>query len=403
MLLWFLDWLARATLGRPVCQSLEKTTLRGALAAVIGFALALLFGRQLIAWLHGRFREPIKTASARVAQLHAAKQATPTMGGLFIAAGIVISTALLADMRNPLVWLGVLLTIALAALGAIDDLAKLRTAARGLSPRAKLAGQSIIALAVALGVYAQHRHTPGALALDLPLVGISLPLGLGFVPLAVLVLVGASNAVNLADGLDGLAGGCLLLATAAMGALVYASGHAGWAEYLGVAHIPHAAEVVVLAAGVLGAILGFLWFNCYPASVFMGDTGSLPLGGLLGYFAIVCRQELMLMIVGGVFVVEAASVLLQIGSCRLRQKRLLLCAPLHHHFQFLGWAENKIVVRFWIASALAAIAGLGIVKLDAQLAANPAAIASNPADQPAVNLGPREPNLLTAGHNLHVQ
>ena len=183
-----------------------------------------------------------------------------------------------------------------------------------------------------------------------------------------LVLVGASNAVNLADGLDGLAGGCLLLTTAAMAALVYASGHAGWAEYLGVAHIPHAAEVVVLAGGVLGAILGFLWFNCYPASVFMGDTGSLPLGGLLGYFAIVCRQELMLVVVGGVFVVEAASVLLQIGSCRLRGKRLLLCAPLHHHFQFLGWPENKIVVRFWIASALAAIAGLGIVKLDAQLA-----------------------------------
>ncbi len=173
----------------------------------------------------------------------------------------------------------------------------------------------------------------------------------------------------------------------------------GWAEYLGVAHIPHAAEVVVLAAGVLGAILGFLWFNCYPASVFMGDTGSLPLGGLLGYFAIVCRQELMLVVVGGVFVAEAASVLLQVGSCRVRQKRLLLCAPLHHHFQFLGWPENKIVVRFWIASALAAIAGLGIVKLDAQLAARPAARLINRSDaQPVVAHDGREPTILTAGH-----
>ncbi|HEY1784271.1 MAG TPA: phospho-N-acetylmuramoyl-pentapeptide-transferase [Pirellulales bacterium] len=407
MLLWFLDFVARAALGHPAGQSLEKTTLRGAMAAVISFALALLFGRQLIAWLRRRFREPIKTASPRVAELHAAKQATPTMGGLFIAAGIVISTALLADMSNPLVWLGVALTVALAALGAVDDLAKLRSSARGLSPHAKLAGQSAIALAVALAVYAQHRHTPGALELHLPLVGVSLPLGLGFVPLAVLVLVGSSNAVNLADGLDGLAGGCLLLATGAMAALVYASGHSGWAEYLGVPHISHAAEVVVLASSVLGAILGFLWFNCYPASVFMGDTGSLPLGGLLGYFAIVCRQELMLVVVGGVFVVEAASVLLQIGSCRLRQKRVLLCAPLHHHFQFLGWAENKIVVRFWIASALVAIAGLGIVKLDAQLAqqftAQPAPrFTAQPGSQPAVVHAQREPNLLTAGQNHHV-
>ncbi len=196
-----------------------------------------------------------------------------------------------------------------------------------------------------------------------------------------LTLVGASNAVNLADGLDGLAGGCLLLTTGAMAALVYASGHSGWAEYLGVAHVPHAAEVVVLAGGVLGAILGFLWFNCYPASVFMGDTGSLPLGGLLGYFAIVCRQELLLAVVGGVFVVEALSVLAQVGSCKLLGRRVLLCAPLHHHFQFLGWPENKIVVRFWIASALAAIAGLGIVKLDAQLAGQSAVARSNRANR----------------------
>ena len=330
--------------------------------------LALAFGRQLIAWLRQRFREPIKSASARVAELHQAKQATPTMGGLFITAGIVGSTLLLADLSQALVWLGMALVLALAALGAIDDLAKLRSASRGLAPRAKLIGQTAIAVTIASAVYLVHRHTPGNLDLHVPLAGFHVSLGLWFIPLAVLVLVGSSNAVNLADGLDGLAGGCLLLTTAAMAALVYASGHRGWAEYLAVPHVPHAAEVVVLAGGVLGAILGFLWFNCYPASVFMGDTGSLPLGGMLGYFAIVCRQELLLVVVGGVLVVEALSVLAQIGSCKLRGRRLLLCAPLHHHFQFLGWPENKIVVRFWIASALAAIAGLAVVKLDAQLA-----------------------------------
>ncbi|HTU27545.1 MAG TPA: phospho-N-acetylmuramoyl-pentapeptide-transferase [Pirellulales bacterium] len=407
MLSWLVDSTARLVVGRPIDLGLEKTTLRGALAAVVSFALALACGRQLIAWLRRRFREPIKSASARVVELHAAKQATPTMGGLFIAAGITVSTALLADLGNPLVWLGLALTLSLAALGAIDDLAKLRTAARGLSPRAKLAGQTAIALFVALVVYFEHRHTPGALELRLPLLGISLPLGLAFVPLAVLVLVGSSNAVNLADGLDGLAGGCLLLTTAAMAALVYASGHAGWAAYLGVPHVPHAAEVVVLAAATLGAILGFLWFNCYPASVFMGDTGSLPLGGLLGYFALVSRQELMLVVIGGVFVAEAASVLAQVASCRWRQRRVFLCAPLHHHFQFLGWPENKIVVRFWIASALAAIAGLGIVKLDAQLAGEPESLAArriageHRAHLAAEDCEPadaREPALLTAGH-----
>jgi phospho-N-acetylmuramoyl-pentapeptide-transferase len=368
MLLWLLNSLTAGTFVQTPFPSLEKTTLRAAFAALISFALALVFGGRWITWLRQHFREPIKTASARVAELHATKAATPTMGGLFIAAGIVASTVMLADMTNPLVFWGVVTAVALTGLGAIDDLAKLRSSKRGLSARVKLAGQTAIALVVALAVYALHRQTPDALQLHVPLTDIHFSLGVWFVPLAVLVLVGSSNAVNLADGLDGLAGGCLLLTTGAMAALVYASGHSGWAEYLGVTHISHAAEVVVLAGGVLGAILGFLWFNCYPASVFMGDTGSLPLGGLLGYFAIVCRQELLLVIVGGVFVVEAASVLVQIGSYKLWRKRLLLCAPLHHHFQFLGWPENKIVVRFWIASALAAIAGLGIVKLDAQLA-----------------------------------
>jgi phospho-N-acetylmuramoyl-pentapeptide-transferase len=186
-----------------------------------------------------------------------------------------------------------------------------------------------------------------------------------FVPLALAAIVGASNAVNLADGLDGLAGGCMILATAAMALVTYASGHLEWAQYLGIAHVSGAGEMIVMAGGMLGGTLGFLWFNCHPASVFMGDTGSLSLGGLLGLLAVIARQELLLVIVGGVFVVEALSVIAQVCSFRWRKKRIFLCAPLHHHWQLKGWAEDKIVVRFWIAAALCAIAGLASLKLHA--------------------------------------
>ena len=197
-----------------------------------------------------------------------------------------------------------------------------------------------------------------------PLVGTGFSLGLWFIPLAVIVIVGSSNAVNLTDGLDGLAGGCLIFAAAAMGMVAYASGHAELAEYLHVARIPGAGEMTVLAGGMIGGLLGFLWFNCHPAQVFMGDTGSLPLGGLLGLLAVVTRQELLLLLVGGVFVAEAASVILQVGYYKWRRRRIFLCAPLHHHFQFQGWPETRIVVRFWIASALCAILGLATLKLN---------------------------------------
>jgi phospho-N-acetylmuramoyl-pentapeptide-transferase len=176
------------------------------------------------------------------------------------------------------------------------------------------------------------------------------------------VIVASSNAVNLSDGLDGLAGGCLICATGAMAAVVYASGHAGWAAYLGIPHVAGAGEMTVIAAAMVGGLLGFLWFNCHPASVFMGDVGSLPLGGLLGLLALAARQELLLVAIGGVFVVEAVSVIAQVVSFRLRKRRVLLCAPLHHHFQLKGWSEDKIVVRFWIAAMLCALVGLAALK-----------------------------------------
>ena len=315
MLLWVLNWLLARGAAASGLLPLHKITPRAAVAAAVSFLLAVLLGRPMIAWLQARFREPIKSASAKVEQLSAAKQWTPTMGGLFIVAGIATSAIVCADLSNPFVAIAILLVLALAALGAVDDLAKLRTAARGLSARSKLAVQIVIATFAVLAVYQLHRHTPGALELHSPLGGPALLLGWWFVPLAVVVVVGASNAVNLADGLDGLAGGCLLFATGAMAALTYASGHSQWARYLQIAHVPGASEMAIVAGGMLGAVLGFLWFNCYPASVFMGDTGSLPLGGLLGFLAIVCRQELVFVVVAGVFVVEAASVVVQVGSC----------------------------------------------------------------------------------------
>jgi phospho-N-acetylmuramoyl-pentapeptide-transferase len=365
MLVWLLDrfadlWPAAGEIGQ--IAALSKTTPRACLAACSSFLLALCLGPRVIAWLRARFREPIKSDSETLRQLHHGKQATPTMGGLFMIAGLLAGLAVFADLANRYVQVAILLAIGLAIVGAIDDLAKMRGARKGLSAKAKLLGQSGVALAAAWLVYRQHLQTPGTLDMVLPGLG-GFSLGAAFVPLAVLVIVGASNAVNLTDGLDGLAGGCLLFATGGLALMAYAGGHAGLAEYLGVARIPHASEMLIVAGGMLGGVLGFLWFNCHPAQVFMGDTGSLPLGGLLGLLAVVARQEILLLIVGGVFVAEALSVMLQVAGYRLTGKRILRCAPLHHHFEFQGWPETRIVVRFWIASALCAMLGLVAMRL----------------------------------------
>lgn len=347
-------------------HGLEKITPRAALAALASFVLVLVCGPRWIAWLKMRFREPIKIASAEVARLHQPKQSTPTMGGIFIIGGLVAGTLVFGDLSNPYLPIALLLTLALGALGACDDLIKLTTAARGLRARTKLMAQSAIAVLVAAAVYDVHQHLDRGLELALPVVGTNIELGWLFIPLATLVIVGSSNAVNLADGLDGLAGGCLICATGAVALVVYTAGHAQWAGYLGIPHIGGAGEMVVIASAMVGGLLGFLWFNCHPASVFMGDTGSLPLGGLLGLLAVIARQELLLVAIGGVFVVEAASVIIQVGWFRWQKKRIFLCAPLHHHLQLKGWPEDKIVVRFWIAAALCAIIGLAGLKLQSR-------------------------------------
>jgi len=367
MLVWLLDRLAPISAGTAwSCHlaAFDKITFRAAFAAMAGFTLALLLGPRLIGWLRDRFPEPVKSDSPHLRRLHQDKRSTPTMGGLFLVAGLVAAVLAFGDLRNGYLQAALLLTLGLAAVGAIDDLAKLRGPSNGISARAKLLGQLIVATAAALLVYRQHLVVPDALEIRLPGPGVSFPLGYWFVPLAVVVIVGASNAVNLADGLDGLAGGCLIFAASAMALVAYAGGHAGLAEYLGLPRIPGAGEMTVLAGAMIGGLLGFLWFNCHPAQVFMGDTGSLPLGGLLGLLAVVSRHELLLLVVGGVFVVEALSVIVQVAHYKWRRRRVFLCAPLHHHFQFRGWPETRIVVRFWIASALCALLGLASLKLN---------------------------------------
>ena len=363
MLFWLLEHLSRHGAEAARQAAWGKITFRASLAALASFLLAVVLGPRLIGWLRGRFREPNTSPSAEIERLHQPKQSTPTMGGLFIVAGLLGGLFLFGDLGNRFLWPAVILTIGLATVGVVDDTIKLRGLARGLSARAKLTGQLAIAALVAALLYREHAQTAEALTLLLP--GLtSVSLGAWFVPLAIVVIVGASNAVNLTDGLDGLAGGCLLFSTAAMTVIVYCAGHAELAEYLGVPRIAGAGEMTVLAATMIGGVLGFLWFNCHPAQVFMGDTGSLPLGGLLGLLALVARQELLLLIVGGVFVVEALSVIVQVYWHRWTRRRVFLCAPLHHHFQFQGWAENKIVVRFWIAAALCALLGIAGLKLN---------------------------------------
>ncbi|HEY2147226.1 MAG TPA: phospho-N-acetylmuramoyl-pentapeptide-transferase [Pirellulales bacterium] len=365
MLVWLLNWLeglAPSDLAGGDVGPWGKITFRAALAAGISFFAALALGSQMIGWLNRRFREPIVSASPELRELHQHKQSTPTMGGLFLVVGLLGATLLMGDWGNHYLPIVLVTLMGLAAVGASDDLIKLSGRGDGLRPRAKLIGQTIVALVAALLLYGVQRDQPGGLDFVVPLVGRIGELGWLFIPLAILVVVGSSNAVNLTDGLDGLAGGCLLSATCALALIAYASGHAQWAAYLNVPHLAGAGELVVVAGGLVGGILGFLWFNCHPAQVFMGNTGSLALCGVLGLMAVIVRQELLLAMIGGVFVVETMSVVVQVAFHRWTGRRVFRCAPLHHHFQLLGWPESKIVVRFWIASVLCAVLGLAALK-----------------------------------------
>lgn len=349
-------------------------TFRAGLAALTSLVLSVLMGP----WLVRRLREFQIGQAIREEgpSTHRAKSGTPTMGGLLILISILISTLFWANLSNPLVLLAVGATIAFGAIGFIDDQRKVaRRHSLGLRAWQKMALQLVVALAIAAALV--HLHGAGSfdLRLGIPFFKrVSPDLGPAFVPFAVLVIVGSANAVNLTDGLDGLAIGSTGIAFATFACISYVVGHSVAADYLGLHHVSQASEVAVFCAAVLGAALGFLWFNCPPASVFMGDVGSMGLGGALGTVAVVVKQELLLAIVGGLFVIEALSVILQVACFKVSGKRLFKMAPLHHHFEahrrdvpsYLhghDWAESQVVIRFWIVALLFALVGLSSLKL----------------------------------------
>lgn len=338
-------------------------TGRIAAATVTAFVAAVVLGRPVIRLLSERFRERVDSASSALNALHAGKNATPTMGGVFVIAAVVVSSLLWCDLSNRMVLLAMTAAVAFCTLGAVDDWIKSTSPRRGLTVWQKLLAQIVVAAGAGMLLASENLAVGGAPALTAPFGSQILWLGATFPVWAAFVMIGSSNAVNLTDGLDGLAGGCAVMTAAAMAALCYVAGHAVWAEYLDVPFVPHAGEVAVVLGALAGGMLGFLWFNCHPAEVFLGDAGSLPVGAVLAFGALVARQELLLAVAGGVFVVETLSVIAQVGWFRLTRRRLIACSPLHNHFVLTGHHELKIVVRFWIGSAVCAAIALSLLKV----------------------------------------
>lgn len=340
-------------------------TFRSAMAAMTTFFICILFGprviKKLASWkVCENIRQKEEVRGLYDLQHH--KQGTPTMGGLMMVSAIILATLLWADIKNKYIIVCLISIFWLGVVGFIDDFIKLRCKrSKGLSARAKIAGQ--LSLGLAVGVFC-YLNPDCSMSLSMPfLKNAVFNLGLFYILFVTLVIVGTSNAVNLTDGLDGLATGCLLIVSFSYGVLSYLTGHLKFSQYLFIPYISGVGELTVFCAAICGACLGFLWFNCYPASVFMGDVGSLALGGAIGLVAIFIRKELLLVIVGGVFVVEALSVILQVASFKLRKKRIFKMAPLHHHFQMMGWPESKIIVRFWIVAIILAVFTLTTLKL----------------------------------------
>ena len=353
-------------------------TVRTAVASLTALLLSLLLGPWVIERLRDlQVKQYIREEGPKA---HQKKAGTPTMGGVLIVAAIVIPTLLWADLRSPYVLLALGATLAFGAIGFVDDYNKVvRRRNLGLTPRKKFAFQLLTCILVGAvliglqskGAYSTQLSVPFIKRLHPNLVIDSL-LGhqfiwpLAFIPFViflVFVIVGCSNAVNLTDGLDGLAIGCVLVSSSALTVLTYLSSHARFAEYLEIQRVPEAAELVIFCGSVVGASLGFLWYNAHPAEMFMGDVGSLALGGAIGTVAVIIKQEILLLSIGGVFVLEALSVIVQVGSFKLTGKRVFRMAPLHHHFELLGWSESKIIVRFWIAALVFALFALTTLKL----------------------------------------
>jgi phospho-N-acetylmuramoyl-pentapeptide-transferase len=338
-------------------------TFRAVMAALTAFLLSLIFGPLLINKLKAlKVGERINKAdSIKLDSLHQHKQSTPTMGGILILGTVLISTLLWADLKQQFIWIVLFSTVWLGLTGFADDyLKQVKKKASGLPAMIKLASQVTLGLILgAVLIYSQHNVN-----LEIPfLKGVTFDLDGLYILFVILVIAGSSNAVNLTDGLDGLAIGIVVMVGIAFSILCYVSGNANLSHYLLIPYIKGAAELTIFCASIIGAGLGFLWFNCYPATIFMGDVGSLALGGAIGTVALLIKKEMLLIIVGGIFVLEALSVILQVGSFKLTKKRIFKIAPLHHHFQFLDWPENKVIVRFWIVAGLLALLTLMTLKI----------------------------------------
>jgi phospho-N-acetylmuramoyl-pentapeptide-transferase len=337
-------------------------TLRAVLATLTSLILSFMVGpamiRKLTAYKIGQSVRDDGPAT------HLAKAGTPTMGGALILVSICATTLLWGDLTNRFVWVVIVVTLGFGAVGWVDDYRKVvHRNPKGLPARWKYFWQSLVGLAAAL--FLAYSGTPAQTEFIVPFFKhVAYPLGaVGFVVMSYLVIVGSSNAVNLTDGLDGLAILPTVMVGGALGVFAYVAGHAVFSKYLGFPHIPGASELTVFCAAMAGAGLGFLWFNAYPAEVFMGDVGALALGAALGVVAVIVRQEVVLFIMGGVFVVETLSVMLQVASFKLTGKRIFRMAPLHHHYELKGWKENQVVVRFWIITMMLVLVGLSTLKL----------------------------------------
>ena len=344
-------------------------TFRAVAAAVTAFLVTLIFGnfviRSLIALKLG---QPIRAAAEvhRLAELHGGKQGTPTMGGVLVIGAVFVSSLIWARLDNRFVWLVLFSMIYLGALGFADDYLKItKKKSDGISGRLKLIFQIALAGIITAVFLSSPLLEVQARSLYVPFFKAPVIANMSWFTFVffALVIVGSSNAVNLTDGLDGLAIGCTITVAFGYALLSYAAGNFRIAEYLQVPFYPFAGELTVVCSALVGAGLGFLWFNCHPAKVFMGDTGSLAIGGMIGVVAICCKQELLLVVVGGVFVIEAVSVILQVLSFKLTGKRFFVMSPLHHHFELTGWKETTVIVRFWILSIIFALLGLATLKL----------------------------------------
>lgn len=359
MLLILSEYLSQYYTGFNVFQYL---TLRAILGVMTALGIALIVGPTMIR--HLSFRQIGQVVRNDGPESHISKTGTPTMGGSLILVAIAVSTLLWADLTNRYIWVVLLVTLLFGTIGFVDDYIKLvRQDPKGLLSRYKYFWQSVVGLGAAIFLY-MTVQTPAETQLIVPFFKeIIIPLGAWYLLVVYLVIVGSSNAVNLTDGLDGLAIMPTVMVAAALGLFSYVAGHFEFANYLQIPHIPGAGELTVFCAAMVGAGLGFLWFNTYPAQVFMGDVGALALGAALGTVAVLVRQELVLLIMGGVFVIETLSVMIQVASYKLRGKRVFLMAPIHHHYELKGWPEPRIIVRFWIITVFLVLVGLATLKI----------------------------------------